>query len=161
MFKYSFRIRLCPFYHVTGLLFLTSHFNWVSTGLRFGTTLRTIIRMTFSGLFSYMLLKCVIPERIVIGSGVCAHMLPSTRDHCSLFFLTALELKRCGIFLPYSLPCWVFNLTLISRLSFSLLDHLLVLKFLELCAFLLHPFSTVFGVSATKLPLLFQLCSEL
>ena len=72
MFKYSFRIRLCPFYHVTGLLLLTSHFNWVSTGLRFGTTLRTIIRMIFSGLFSFMLLKCVIPERIVIGSGVCA-----------------------------------------------------------------------------------------
>ena len=57
-----------------------------------------------------------------------------------------------GIFLPYSLPCWALKLTLISRLSFSLLGHLLVLKFLELCAFLLNPFSTVFGVSATKLP---------
>ena len=70
-----------------------------------------------------------------------------------IVFLTALEFKGCGIiFLLYSLPCWAFKLTLISRLFFSLLGHLLVLKFLELRAFLLNPFSTVFGVSATKLP---------
>ena len=45
-----------------------------------------------------------------------------------------------------------YNLTLISRLSFSLLGHVLVLKFLEIRAFLFNPFSTVFGVSARKLP---------
>ena len=86
----------------------------------------------------------------VIGSGVCA-CCPrlETTAHC---FLTAL-VKRCGIlFLPCSPPNWIFNLTLISRLSFSLLGHLLVLKFLELRALLLNPFSMVFGVSATKLP---------
>ena len=92
MLKYSFGIRLCSFYHVTGLLLLTPHFNRMSTGLRFGTTLRTIIRMTFSGLFSYMLLKCVIPERFVIGSGVCA-CCPrlKTIAHC---FLNCARVKK-------------------------------------------------------------------
>ena len=73
-------------------------------------------------------------------------------------FCIALELKGCGIiFLPFSLPCRVLNLTLIRRLSFCLFGHLLVLKFLELRAFLLNTFSTVFSVSATKLPIKFSI----
>ena len=55
------RIRPRPFYDVNGLLLLAPYFKWVSTSLRFKTTLRRIIRMTVPGLSCYMLLRCVIP----------------------------------------------------------------------------------------------------
>ena len=83
----------------------------------------------------------------VIGSGVCAcYPRLETIADC---FLNCARVKRVWdyIFLPYSLLGWAFNLTLISRLSFSFLGHLLILKFLELRAFLINPFSTVLTFS--------------
>ena len=89
----------------------------------------------------------------VIGSGVCACCLRlATIVHC---FLNCARVKRVwDYFSPLlsSLLGIQMNLTLISRLSFSLPGHLLLLIFLELRAFLINPFCTVFGVSATKLP---------
>ena len=87
----------------------------------------------------------------VFGSGVCA-CCPRLETIAHCFLNCARDKKVWDYFSPLlsSLLGVQFGVNIPS--VYSLLGHLLVLKFFELRAFLLNPFSTVFGVSATKLP---------